>query len=350
MTQRIEWIDSAKGLGIILIFVGHIWSLHDTSVFYDWMYAFHVPLFFFVSGLTLKTHVGPFLGLVVRKVRTILAPYFFYAFIGYVFYVGGYIAASLAGRQIEQFDYGLLYPLLGIFHGTLGDGNLVNSPLWFLPALFITFLIGYAVNTYISRHGLRVLVVASLTALGIWIGEDLQVPFGMVPALIALAFFQAGYYFHHFNVASRIPRGGKWLLLLLLFPLSLAAPVNGFVGMGRGVVNDPVLFLLFAFGGVLMSTLLVQLLGARGQMLAWVGQHSLAILVIHMLIIKSVKVLIVVLFGIDLQTMEASLWLGLVVLSVSTLIMIPSVYVMERWLPFSLGRTQRLAGGGTNPA
>lgn len=343
MTSRIQWIDAAKGLGILLIFVGHIWSLSDTPIFYDWMYAFHVPLFFFVSGLTLKTRVGPLLELVVKKARTILVPYFFYALVGYVFYVGGYLAATLAGRQIEQFDYGFLYPLLGILHGTLGDGNLINSPLWFLPALFVTFLVGYAVNTYISHHGFRVLVVAGLTGLGIWIGEDLRIPFGVVPALIALLFFQAGYYFQRFDVSGWIPPSGKWFLLLLLFLLSLAAPVNGFIVVGKGIVNDPILFLLFAFGGILMSVLLVQIPGVHGRVLAWVGQYSLAILVIHMLIIKAVKVLIIVFFGIDLQTMEASLWLGLLVLVVSALIMVPSVYVMERWLPFSLGR-KRVGG------
>jgi acyltransferase len=338
MTKRIEWIDAAKGLGISLIVIGHVWSLSDPPLFYQWMFAFHVPLFFFISGLTLKPAAGPLGRVVAGKVRTLLVPYFVYALLGYLFYVAGYIAADMLGREIEQFDYGLWVPLFGILHGTLGDGYLVNSPLWFLPALFVTFLAGYAVNTYIVQHGLRFLVVLGVAAFGIWLGDRYRLPFGLLPAMIALLFFQAGYYFRRFAVSDRIPQRAGGILLALLFVVSLAAPLNGAVGIADMNVNQPLLFLLFAFNGILMSVLFVQRAGVMSGLLALVGRHSLAILVLHMLVIKSVKVGFLVVFGVDFATMEYSLLLGLAVLAISTLVMIPCIYVIDRWLPFTLGR------------
>ncbi|WP_442945177.1 acyltransferase family protein [Nostoc sp.] len=45
MSQRIEWIDCWKGLAIITVVVGHI--IAPVSKYIFW---FHMPLFFFLSG------------------------------------------------------------------------------------------------------------------------------------------------------------------------------------------------------------------------------------------------------------------------------------------------------------
>lgn len=42
-TNRIEWIDTAKGLGLLLVFIGHL----KTPYLATWVYTFHMPLFFF---------------------------------------------------------------------------------------------------------------------------------------------------------------------------------------------------------------------------------------------------------------------------------------------------------------
>ena len=47
MSNRIEWLDIAKGLGIFCIVIGHN---AVTQWLYNWVYSFHVPLFFIISG------------------------------------------------------------------------------------------------------------------------------------------------------------------------------------------------------------------------------------------------------------------------------------------------------------
>lgn len=46
--KRIDWIDVAKGIGIILMVMGHT-SMPDAIN--RWIYSFHMPLFFLLSGL-----------------------------------------------------------------------------------------------------------------------------------------------------------------------------------------------------------------------------------------------------------------------------------------------------------
>jgi len=66
-TNRIIWIDQAKGIGIFLVVVGHmIRSLVNSNILIDnfwvtfvdrWIYAFHMPLFFLVAGLFIQKSV-----------------------------------------------------------------------------------------------------------------------------------------------------------------------------------------------------------------------------------------------------------------------------------------------------
>ena len=49
--QRIEYIDIAKGMGIILMIMGHIGY---GELFHRFIHAFHMPLFYFCAGLLYK--------------------------------------------------------------------------------------------------------------------------------------------------------------------------------------------------------------------------------------------------------------------------------------------------------
>ena len=49
--SRISWLDILKGIGIFLVVLGHVYS--EKTIF-NWLYSFHMPLFFWAAGLTYK--------------------------------------------------------------------------------------------------------------------------------------------------------------------------------------------------------------------------------------------------------------------------------------------------------
>ena len=61
MENRSHWVDYAKAIGIVLVVYGHVLKgLHSAGIkmpeaFYELsysiVYTFHMPLFFFLSGL-----------------------------------------------------------------------------------------------------------------------------------------------------------------------------------------------------------------------------------------------------------------------------------------------------------
>ena len=95
ITNRIDWIDSLRGFAILLVIIGHLIQFnYYTSIendIFNVIYSFHMPLFFFISGVCAsyskeiknfdelwKYGLKKFLQLIVPSITwTILIPLFF---------------------------------------------------------------------------------------------------------------------------------------------------------------------------------------------------------------------------------------------------------------------------------
>ena len=66
--KRIEWIDTAKGIGLILVILGHLHIPFMTT----WIYLFHMPLFFFLSGLVYSGGKYTWKQYLIKKAKSLL--------------------------------------------------------------------------------------------------------------------------------------------------------------------------------------------------------------------------------------------------------------------------------------
>jgi fucose 4-O-acetylase-like acetyltransferase len=84
-SERVIWLDYAKGIGIFLVVLGHtlrglVGSALPNSALLEaidqWIYAFHMPLFFFISGLFAeRLAVKSLPQIVLNRIQIILYPY-----------------------------------------------------------------------------------------------------------------------------------------------------------------------------------------------------------------------------------------------------------------------------------
>ena len=156
--KRIDWLDSARGAGIILVVIGHaLGGLIDSPIgaglvgfrraFFA-IYTFHMPLFFVLSGLLVGKRVArgaaPFLkGLL----PTVVWPYFLWSAIQFsvIFALG-----SLVNRPAG--DYWATIAAL--------PWKTV-SQFWFLHALFFMHVIAVVLLPRIGRSGLVAVGIAA---------------------------------------------------------------------------------------------------------------------------------------------------------------------------------------------
>lgn len=146
-TKRLDWIDIAKGIGIILVVLGHtlVPQVRETGFagfLWIFIYNFHMPLFFFLSGylfekgLSHYTNKGKF---ILGKLQYLMLPYLTFSTFAYLF-IGFSLKIPLLSKVLEGGGYtsvGLKDAILQII--TYNDH--IDKHLWFVFSLFLVFLV-----------------------------------------------------------------------------------------------------------------------------------------------------------------------------------------------------------------
>jgi len=73
MRQRIQWIDITKGIAILAVVVGHTLGPYNGQFLGSLIFAFHMPIFFMLSGYLFKMH--PISQEAKRGAMNLLLPY-----------------------------------------------------------------------------------------------------------------------------------------------------------------------------------------------------------------------------------------------------------------------------------
>ena len=165
----------AKGYGIILMLIGHL-HVNELMV---WIYSFHMPLFFFVSGYLFNIKSN-FLDFGAGKVKRMVIPYLFL-----------YIPMLLADLSIE---------------GTLSAGKVMehlwlnllqqrHSALWFLGCLIVLHFLYYPIVRYSPNRivGAIISLMLGLTGVMLWRNGVTGLYWNFDIAMVAAPFFYGGY-------------------------------------------------------------------------------------------------------------------------------------------------------------
>lgn len=130
VSKRQRYIDALSGLLIINMILGHCIQLADCRdiPLYNWMNAlsFFMPWFFFKSGMFYREKS---LKETIYGGAKLLKPYFYWNLIGYIPFV-----LLLIAKSDDVWYHYCLQPFKGIILNAQYTGN---SPLWFLPVLFV---------------------------------------------------------------------------------------------------------------------------------------------------------------------------------------------------------------------
>lgn len=78
LESRADWIDVLKGIGIILVVIGHV---NTKGFLVQWLYTFHMPLFFALSGYILYKFGKniPFQKFLLKRTKSILWPFILFS-------------------------------------------------------------------------------------------------------------------------------------------------------------------------------------------------------------------------------------------------------------------------------
>lgn len=280
--SRLEWIDWMKAIGIYLIVLGHFYSYGDKFV-----YVFHVPLFFIISGFLCKKENDR--NVFWRKLwYNLVIPLLIMTFIIFIF-------ACFLQVLNGTFEFITFYWFVrNVFFGMVSG----YDSLWFVYTLILLKIL----FQYCSSNKVFYSLTLAMLALSyIYNNCDFsKFPFffnepnAIVDVCAAFPFFALGIFSCQYKETLNIWSNKVMLVLLLiggLFLVSLCWYYNGGIGLHCCYYgNSMVLFLLGAISGSMMIFAASKLLGHAPKIVVFVSQGTIIILGFHKLFINLIRV------------------------------------------------------------
>ena len=303
---RLNWVDISKGLGIVFVVIGH------TEFFYkNFIYVFHMPLFFIISGFLFncdKFRID-YKAFILSRFKRLMIPYFISCIIFYMFwmFIGRHMGENV-GKEVSIFK-----PLLGIIYANgINDWLIFNTPLWFLPCLFVAEII-FGGILYIFNNSQRYLISGILiaTLLGYLVSRVIFLPWGIDIALVSQIFMLTGYVMQKTELIKKFNNNSIRLTIVFFIIIMIAYFINGRVDMNGRIYKN---ILLFYMGGVCGSYIVFIIANCIDHcrkiksIVIECGKNTLIILIVHSFSFKFVSAAAVFLFHMPLNLAHQQLW------------------------------------------
>ena len=334
---RIEIIDIAKAITIFLVIVGHTTGNLDTPMFRRVLYSFHMPLFFFLAGLSIKPRVlatgKDWLSFIRKNILALIFPYF----------IWGLIFGNFSFNNILKLFYASWQKISET--GTL-------TSLWYLPCLFIARIYVQLIFNLLKDNQNKELMYLVIMVVCFVIGFvlptiEIGYPFCCDIAFVATGFILLG-------VIARkqmiIFSQQKMLVLCIALVVSLAVFYFGTVARGDALYlslmcksdyGNVFWFMLNSLSGtlvIMIASMIISQLSRESSkpfstfLITYIGANTMGIFLLHKNILQQLIVPVVKL----LITNE------LLMAVISSIIVMPIVlvlcFIIQRYIPQLLGQ------------
>ena len=316
--ERLTYLDVAKGIGILLVVIGHVYAFNRQIVdrfFVIWLYSFHMPLFFIISGMLIaykdEKDIWKF---VKKRIKGILIPYVFFSIFSII------VFAIVNDFSREIFVQNVKATICGVGIDTL----------WFLPALFFGEVIFFVLRNLLKNKYVICIISAIIYTLGNFMMKD----YGLICLFlgricIAVGFIMIGNYTMNLIRKRNMP----WYGLIVIAILSaILTKINGLVDLNNLVFNNHILYLINSLIGTYLILEISKLIDID-EITYW-GRNTLIVMATHLNIIYIVfnKILGIHSFG-----YVTGMIVFVLLLAVEKII----IYVINRYMPFLMGRKQK---------
>lgn len=276
--QRAAWVDAAKGVGIVAVVIGHAIDGLSSARLIDagsawqglwyWLYTFHMPLFFLLTGLFVEHRVTrDRAGFLAVSLPRLLWPYLLWSTVQL------FVIALLAGvvNKPEPFTAARVAALLWA----------PVSQFWFLHCLFVLHVAAALVLPRLGRAALLAVALALLALPALW-----ELPYAIAQPCRFAVFYALGVMLAALPPPQRDTQSLPALVAALLASLLLTAHAQAAQVPTWSVQSLPA-----ALAGVAMVGLLCRQPWAnRSRVLQAIGRHSMAIFLLHVFFVAGARI------------------------------------------------------------
>jgi acyltransferase len=327
-SARIDYLDLLKGVGIFLVVWGH--TMTPRSV---WIYSFHMPLFFFLSGIVHKNK--PWKDFFLGKLNRLYIPYAIFSFLSWLFYLG-LIICQEKPAQLQNH----LPKIMSVLNGIANNGG--NDSIWYLTCLLLVGIFYWFLRRFLPDPRLLPITIVCSSLIGYRLGIlRITLPFKAEVAFTGLVFYYLGHLSLETGLLQKVNKIKPTLLVIFIL---IAIPLQVFlarlnVAISPGISKVALIsnrlgnYFLFYAAALLAIFYLILIAQRIGYSKVWnyLGQNSLLILAVH----KPLFSLFQLIFG----PRVTSHWLYGITASIAVLLIsLPLIKLSNRYLPFLVGK------------
>ena len=298
--MRYIWVDYAKAIGIILVVYGHVargifnaglpiqestYKIVDSII-----YSFHMPLFFFLSGLFFYDSLikRGWRGLLANKIDTIVYPYLIWSILQ------GSVEAVLSQWTNSHINFSQVLNLLW----------LPRAQFWFLYALFYVTIAAALIYISASKKYFLHIVLAALI---VYLLKDVfismtpieniirQSPIGYI--LEFFCFFAMGIYFN--QVQDIIYKNSNKILPVAFVIFCVTQYIFQVGYVSNYTMGIPTSLVLTIVSIIFIVTLSMRMSSTNISLLSLIGSYSMVIYLVHILAGSGIRIILLKLFHIN---------------------------------------------------
>lgn len=211
---KIQWIDTAKALGLILVFWGHLLYNGTLEGVNQAIYSFHMPMYFILSGIVMRGNNLCFIENLKKRFKRLLKPSLAFIILSLPIYFL-FIFKSDDPISIKHIISDIFY-----IHGMVA----YNDPVWFFICMFQVLVIADVLKIYdVQRKYIMYLLLCSFFT-GYLLYKVHFVYFGFDKAIVGLGFFLLGQFLK--DVAEKIITSRRVVIISLLLWYVAAMVLN----------------------------------------------------------------------------------------------------------------------------
>lgn len=265
-SERIDWIDIAKGIAMLLVIAGHVFT--PGYFVYRAIFSFHLPLFFVLAGFTFRAK--PWKELLASSTKRLLLPFLVIVLLRNVRDIVAIVASGADPMPLLLEVWYSLGWTPAYIAGT-ADIPILGMP-WFLLCLFIARLMMNALLKLYERLHVNLLVGVMpvlLVAWGCkWLGRTVLLPLDIDIAGVALLFIYCGYLAKTYQVSAYAK---KWYVVLIAAAVWVVALNFSNLEMANRIYDNFSVVVLGALAGSTLAIWFSMLIEAAPKYLGKVG-------------------------------------------------------------------------------
>lgn len=334
MNERVKWIDSLRGFAIVLVILGHAGIPQTMRI---WIYSFHIPLFFFISGYVFSLKkVNNFKEFLIKKIKGIVIPLICFSFVAVIFdfvYYGLILKKSTNSEIVNE--------LIGI-PCQMRTGN-YQSLLWFLSCLFVAEIVFYfVVRIGKDKVDKILLLIMALLAIAFAYIKFIKIllPWAIETSLIATFFMGIGYILKlNRDVLTVITKKylfGLYLIINIVFTyLNYTVSGKSQVDLIVDKTGNQILFVISALAGI-MTFVIFFIVFDNIKIISFIGRNSIIFYALSGVVKAISDIFYYNILHIDPRA--GSVITGLIYLIIQCLVIAPIAILINKRFKFILGK------------